>query len=308
MSDPWPAAAGGPALDLLPTRATDLGQGMLVRRALPTRGRRMVGAWCFLDHVGPAAFAAGGGLRVGPHPHIGLQTFTWMIEGELLHRDSLGCEQWIRPGQVNLMTAGRGIAHAEESPAADDGRVHAAQLWIALPEAQRAMAPAFEHYARLPQLERDGCLLTLLVGDMLGARAPVAVHSPLLGVDLHARRATTLTLPLQPAFEHALLCLEGAAQIDAVRLEPGALLYLGQQREQLRLQADRDARLLLVGGAPFGEEVLLWWNFVARTPEEVQRATEQWNAGVGYGEVAGTSLARLVAPDPARLHLRAGRG
>jgi quercetin 2,3-dioxygenase len=302
MSDPV-LPADGPRLERLPARTTDLGEGMLVRRALPTSGRRMVGAWCFLDHVGPAEFAAGEGLRVGPHPHIGLQTFTWMIEGELLHRDSLGCEQWIRPGQVNLMTAGRGIAHAEESPASA-GRVHAAQLWIALPEAQRRMAPAFEHYAQLPKLDRDGWTLTLLVGDLLGARSPVAVHSPLLGVDVSAARAGPLTLPLQPAFEHALLCLEGAAQVDDVRLEPGALLYLGSQRERLELRAEAGTRLLLAGGTPFGEELLMWWNFVARTPEEMVQATARWNAGEGFDEVPGTTLARLVAPDPSRLHLR----
>jgi quercetin 2,3-dioxygenase len=305
MSDPsapWP----GPVLELLPARITDLGEGMQVQRALPTRGRRMVGAWCFLDHVGPGEFAAGHGLRVGPHPHIGLQTFTWMIEGELLHRDSLGFEQWIRPGQVNLMTAGRGIAHAEESPAAA-GRVHAAQLWIALPDARRHMAPAFEHHPQLPSLPLDGWTATLLVGGLLGASSPVAVHSPLLGVDLHATHGGELTLPLQSAFEHALLCLEGAAEIDGVRLAPGALLYLGLQREQLLLRAEAGTRLLLVGGAPFGEEVLLWWNFVARNAEEVQRATDQWNRGEGFGEVPGTALARLVAPDAARLHLRPAR-
>jgi quercetin 2,3-dioxygenase len=297
------AQSAGPELELLPARASDLGEGMLVRRALPTRGRRMVGAWCFLDHVGPAEFAAGHGLRVGPHPHIGLQTFTWMIEGELLHRDSLGFEQWIRPGQVNLMTAGRGIAHAEESPTAG-GRVHAVQLWIALPDARRDMAPAFEHYPSLPRIELDGCLLTLLVGGLLGLRSPVAVHSPLLGADLLCARAAILVLPLQPAFEHALLCLEGAVAVDGLRLEPGALLYLGLQREQLQLQAEAGTRLLLVGGVPFGEEVLMWWNFVARTPEEMMQATAQWNAGEGFGDVPGTTLARLVAPDPSRLHLR----
>jgi hypothetical protein len=306
VSDASPPTAG-PALDLLPARVTDLGEGMQVQRALPTRGRRMVGAWCFLDHLGPGDFAAGHGLRVGPHPHIGLQTFTWMIEGELLHRDSLGFEQWIRPGQVNLMTAGRGIAHAEESPDAA-GRVHAAQLWIALPDAMRGMAPAFEHHARLPEIEADGWTLTLLVGDLLGPRSQVSVHSPLLGVDLHAPRGGPLRLPLRPAFEHALLCLDGAAEIDGVRLAPGALLYLGQQREHLLLRAEAGTRLLLVGGAPFGEDVLLWWNFVARSAEEVQRATDQWNRGEGFGEVPGTVLARLVAPDPARLHFRPGRG
>lgn len=294
----------GPALELLPARATDLGGGMQVRRALPTRARRLVGAWCFLDHVGPADYPAGAGLRVGPHPHIGLQTFTWMIEGELLHRDSLGYEQWIRPGQVNLMTAGAGIAHAEESPQGA-GRVHAAQLWIALPAAQRAIAPAFAHHPQLPQSGRDAWRMTLLVGELQGERSPVQVHSPLLGVDLRAVGNGGLVLPLRGDFEHALLCLEGTAEVEGVAIAPGALLWLGTQREALTLHAAAGTRLLLVGGAPFGEEVLMWWNFVARTPDEIELATADWNAGRHFGAVPGTTLARLAAPDPSRLHLRA---
>jgi redox-sensitive bicupin YhaK (pirin superfamily) len=293
----------GPALDLLPARVTGLGEGLTIRRALPTRGRRMVGAWCFLDHVGPLDFAAGSGLRVGPHPHIGLQTFTWMIEGELLHRDSLGCEQWIRPGQVNLMTAGAGIAHAEESPV-DGGRVHAAQLWIALPEARRHGPAAFAHHPELPLLGRDGWRVTLLVGELDGARSPVEVHSPLLGLDLLALRDAPLTLPLRPDFEHALLCLEGRAEIEGAAFAPGSLLWLGTRRERLALRASAGARLLLLGGAPFGEEILMWWNFVARHAEEVQRATDDWNAGRHFGSVPGTALARVPAPDPRRLHVR----
>jgi redox-sensitive bicupin YhaK (pirin superfamily) len=299
-----PGMPDGPALDLLPARVTELGEGLTIRRALPTRGRRLVGAWCFLDHVGPLEHAAGGGLRVGPHPHIGLQTFTWMIEGELLHRDSLGVEQWIRPGQVNLMTAGAGIAHAEESPPGA-GRVHAAQLWIALPEAQRAIAPAFAHHPQLPQLEHDGLQATLLVGEWRDLQSPVQVHSPLLGIDLRAPRAVRARLPLRADFEHAVLCLEGRLEVEDAECRPGALLWLGRGRASLALQADAGARGLLLGGAPFGEEVLMWWNFVARTPDEMVRATADWNAGRHFGAVPGTTLARLAAPDPSRLHLRA---
>lgn len=294
----------GPALDLLPARVTELGEGLTIRRALPTRGRRLVGAWCFLDHVGPLAYGAGEGMRVGPHPHIGLQTFTWMIEGELLHRDSLGYEQWIRPGQVNLMTAGAGIVHAEESPA-DAGRVHAAQLWIALPEAQRHGPAAFAHYPRLPRLGLGGFEATLLVGQLGDLVSPVEVHSPLLGLDLLATREASATLVLRPDFEHAVLCLEGAADIEGTRLATGALFWLGTQRTHLALRAAADTRLLLLGGAPFREDVLMWWNFVARRAEEIQRATDDWNAGRHFGAVAETSLARVPAPDPARLHLRA---
>lgn len=304
MRDP---PSDGPALDLLPARVTELGEGLAIRRALPTRGRRMVGAWCFLDHVGPLDYAAGRGMRVGPHPHIGLQTFTWMIEGELLHRDSLGCEQWIRPGQVNLMTAGAGIAHAEESPAAA-GRVHAAQLWIALPESHRHGPSAFAHHPTLPRFALQGFEATLLVGQFDDLLSPVEVHSPLLGLDLLATRDATATLALRPDFEHAVLCLEGSAEIEGTALSTGALLWLGTQRSEARVRVPAGTRLLLLGGAPFGEDVLMWWNFVARRAEEIQRATDGWNAGRHFGTVPGTSLARVPAPDPARLNLRARGG
>ena len=164
-------------------RPSSLGEGMTVARVLPTRGRRMIGAWCFLDHLGPVDFPAGQGMHVGAHPHTRLQTFTWMIEGEILHRDSLGNEQVIRPGQVNLMTAGHGITHTEDSLSGQTA-VHAAQLWIALPPAQADMAPAFEHHPQLPQWEDTGARFTLLAGQHAGRNAPPKVYSPLMGLDI----------------------------------------------------------------------------------------------------------------------------
>jgi redox-sensitive bicupin YhaK (pirin superfamily) len=188
--------------------------GIPVRRALPTRERRMVGAWCFLDHAGPVDYPAGGGVQVGPHPHIGLQTFTWMIEGEILHSDSLGNRQPIRPGQVNVMTAGHGISHAEESPNERAGRNQLVQLWIALPDAERERAPMFQHCPELPRIDRDGFEVTVLVGDWLGATSPATVFSPLLGADLRADGAAAASLPLRSDFEHAVACLEGEIRID----------------------------------------------------------------------------------------------
>ena len=287
----------------IPARIADVG-GMPVRRALPTRERRTVGAWCFLDHAGPVAFEPGGGIHVGPHPHIGLQTFTWMIEGEILHSDSLGNRQWIRPGQVNVMTAGHGISHAEEAPEDRPGRSHAVQLWIALPDAERERAPSFQHCPELPRIERDGFGITLLVGDWLGASSPAQVFSPLLGADLRANGAAETTLPLRPAFEHAVVCLDGDIRVEGEALAPGTLLYLGAGRENVRIETDVAARLLLVGGEPLGEDVLLWWNFVARSAEEMAQATQDWNHGDRFGVVPGTKLRRLVAPDVAGLHLR----
>jgi hypothetical protein len=279
----------------IPARIADVG-GMPLRRVLPSRHQRLIGAWCFLDHAGPADVRDSGGMRVGPHPHIGLQTFTWMIEGELIHRDSLGYVQRIRPGQVNLMTAGRGIAHSEESPADRPPRLQAAQLWIALPEAQRQCDPAFEHYPELPVVNRDGFQVTLLVGAWLGLQSPVRVHSPLLGADLTASDAATTTVPLRPDFEYGVMVLEGGATVAGEALQPGELLALPTGGDSLEIRSDGPVRLLLIGGAPLGEEVLLWWNFVARRQEEVAEATAHWNAGTHFGEVTGFDGPRLAAP------------
>lgn len=279
------------------TRDSVLGEGMQIRRALPARQRRSVGAWCFLDHFGPVDVGTGRGLRVGPHPHIGLQTFTWPIAGEILHRDSLGFEQLIRPGQVNLMTAGRGIAHSEESPAARLPQLHGAQLWIALPDSHRHMEPDFAHYPAVPVLARDGFQVTVLAGELLGERSPVAVVSPLVGLELLTGGGRT-RLPLQPAFEHAALVLEGAAQIGGEALAPGALLHFGPGRDHLEVAADGAARLLLLGGEPLAEPPLLWWNFVGASREEITQATLDWNAGRRFGEVRGYDGDRLTAPLP----------
>ncbi len=297
-SSDGPDCPGCPVLERIPSRDRAIAEGFTVHRAVPSRTRRKVGAWCFLDHAGPIRHAAGAGPAVGPHPHIGLQTFTWVLEGEVLHRDSLGSEQLIRPGQVNLMTAGRGIAHAEEPPRADAGALHLAQLWIALPESERERAPSFHHYPVLPVLQRDGFRVTVLAGQALGERSPAEVFTPLVGLDLACEAAADTELPLEPSFEHAVLCLHGAVEVEGERIQPDTLLYLGQRRDRLRLRSDGPARALLIGGEPLQEDLLMWWNFVARTPEEIQRATDDWNAGRHFPEVPGTALARIPAPPP----------
>jgi quercetin 2,3-dioxygenase len=303
-SAPCPAH---PVLERIETRTAEIGGGLIIRRALPNRRRRTVGAWCFFDHAGPLDYPAGGGLRVGPHPHIGLQTFTWMIEGDVVHRDSLGNEQVITPGQVNLMTAGRGISHSEDSAPGPGARLHAAQLWIALPDSQRQRAPAFHNYPRLPLIERGGFTVRVLAGSALDATSPVEVYSPLMAADLAAAGAAHLEMPVIAAFEHAVLVLAGAATVEGEALVPGTLLYLGTRRERLAIACERAARILLVGGVPFGEEVLLWWNFVARRVEEMEEATRAWNQGERFGEVRGSPSPRLVAPDVSGLRLRGPR-
>ena len=287
----------------LEARSAEIGGGLTIRRALPNRHRRTVGAWCFLDHAGPMEFAADGGMHVGPHPHIGLQTFTWMIEGEVVHRDSLGNEQVITPGQVNLMTAGAGIAHAEDSFPGRAGRLHAAQLWIALPEGERRRPPAFRNYPRLPLVVSGGVSVRVLAGSAFGQRSPAEIHSPLVGLDLTATGAAALSVPLETSFEHATLVLSGAASVAGEALAPGTLLYFAPGRAELTLRTQSAARILLIGGVPFGEEILVWWNFVARTREEIVAATRDWNNG-RFGAVYGSPAPPLVAPDVAGLNLR----
>ncbi len=274
-----------------------IGDGFEIRRAVPNRHRRMVGAWCFLDHAGPVHFEPGKGLNIGPHPHIGLQTFTWMIEGEVLHRDSLGCVQLIRPGQVNLMTAGRGISHSEESPSGHAGRFHSTQLWIALPDAERQREPDFHHYPVLPVIDRGGFRITVLAGTCDGEISPARVYTPLIGLDIATRGRAQFVLPLDPSFEHAVLTLEGAPALNGDVLEPGTLLYLGAGHGSLELNSPAQSRVLVIGGAPFGEEILLWWNFVARTPAEMEAARRQWIEGERFGQVHGASGKPLIAPD-----------
>ena len=190
-----------------------------VRRALPRRGRRTVGAWCFADHMGPADVTEGSGLDVGPHPHMGLQTVTWLLDGQALHKDTLGSEQVITPGQLNLMTAGHAVAHAEEATGHYRGTLEGIQLWIALPDATRDGAAAFEHHAELPRRDLDGAVATVLVGDLDGTRSPARHDTPLIGVDLDLRGPTTV--PLRPDFEYALVVMRGAVAVDGTQATPG---------------------------------------------------------------------------------------
>ena len=285
-----------PSIERIEARVADLGGGMVVRRALPTRQRRMVGAWCFLDHAGPLGFAPGQGMHVGAHPHTGLQTFTWMIEGEVLHRDSLGNEQVIRPGQVNLMTAGRGISHSEES-LPDERRLHAAQLWIALPSGVSDCDPAFDHYPDLPRWNASGCAFTLLAGTYGIHVAPARLHSRLVGMDVCSALGGAVDLSLNPGFEYGILPLEGAIRIGAERFASDEFAYLGDGAGTVRLELTAGSRILLLGGAPFGEQILVWWNFVGFSKEDIASAQRDWEAdGPRFGRVAGHAGRRLAAP------------
>jgi len=271
-------------VEVLAARHAEVG-GIDVRRLLPRRDRRMLGAWCFVDHMGPAS-SHHGRLDVGPHPHIGLQTVTWLLDGELLHRDGLGSEQLIRPGQLNLMTAGRGVAHAEESSALTGGAdragtsrtsrpLHGVQLWVAQPSTTRDGDPAFEHHDQLPQVALDAGVATVLVGELLSARSPARRDTDHIGVELSLTTGRSI-VPLVSGFEHGLVVLDGAVSIGGTRLEPGHLGYLGIGRDEVPLDALQRSRVLLLGGVPFPEPILMWWNYVARTRDEITAAHRDW--------------------------------
>ena len=280
-----------------------LGESTVVRRLLPNLGRRLVGAWCFVDHYGPDDIATGPGMQVPPHPHIGLQTVSWLLEGEVHHRDSLGNDALIVPGALGLMTAGAAITHAEQSPAPHPALLHGVQLWVALPDSARFAVPAWEHHDQLPVLDDGGAQATVILGELAGARSPGRTYSPLVGVDIALDPGAELLLPLEPEFEHAVLVMSGSVQVDGVALAPGSMLYLGCSRRSLRLQSGDGSRALLLGGEPFAEQVVMWWNFVARESDEIAEARAEWMAGARFPDVAGYDGYRLPAPDlpPGRL-------
>ncbi|MFI9723551.1 pirin family protein [Streptomyces sp. NPDC052396] len=288
--------SSGPVRDLLPAKNVPLGESTVVRRLLPSLGRRMVGAWCFVDHYGPDDIADEPGMQVPPHPHLGLQTVSWLHDGEVLHRDSLGSLQTLRPGQLGLMTAGRAIAHSEESPREHARLLHGAQLWVALPEAHRNTAPSWEHHSQLPQVTGGGLRATVILGELAGTASPATTYTPLVGADLTLPSGTAARLPLEPDFEYAALAMSGEAEVDGVRLTPGALLYLGCGRSELPLRAEVDSALMLLGGEPFEEKILMWWNFVGRSMEEIAQAREDWMTGSRFGEVQGYDGPPLPAP------------
>jgi redox-sensitive bicupin YhaK (pirin superfamily) len=292
-----PAAhAAQPMLEAYPIRESDLGDGLVVRRALPQRKRRLVGPWCFFDHFGPIDLRGHHGLDVAPHPHIGLQTVTWLLAGEVLHKDSLGYEQLIRPGQLILMTAGRGIAHSEETPAAHSLSLHGVQLWVALPYADRNVKPAFEHQPQLPTLQFGSCRATVLIGKLAGVQSPARAYSPIVGVEITSSADGPLELPLEPLFEHAILVVAGRMRLDDQAMEPGTLFYLGAGRRSLRVEIESQSSLMLIGGTPFAERIIIWWNFVARSAEEIAAAREDWERGQRFGEVRAYRGKRLTAP------------
>jgi quercetin 2,3-dioxygenase len=279
-------------LEVLPGRVADV-SGTRVMRTLPRRARRTIGAWCFLDHFVPTD-SDDSPAMIGPHPHIGLQTVTWLLAGETLHTDSLGSEQLIRPGQLNLMSAGRGIAHAEDGRGY--GRAgHGVQLWVAQPDATRDGPAAFEHHGELPTLSLGAGAATVIVGELGGVRSPARTDSPLVGAELALDGA--VELPLTPEFEYGMVALVGSIEIEGVHVGPDELVYLGRGRDSLRVDAAPSTRALLLGGEPF-DEILMWWNFVARTRNEMDAAYRDWESESDRFGAVHSTLPRIGAPRP----------
>lgn len=278
-------------MEIIPSRSETVG-GLGVRRALPTRGRRTVGPWCFADHLGPADVDASREPGVGPHPHIGLATVTWLLDGELLHRDSLGSEQTIRPGQLNLMTAGGGVQHAEQGTGYA-GAFEGIQLWVALPDATRRGPAAFEHHGSLPQVELASGVASVLIGEFSGVVSPARADSRMVGVELAF--TSDASVALRPDFEYALVVLRGSAAVAGTPIEPGRLASLGSGLDELALEASGDARIMLLGGVPI-EPITMFWNFVGRDRAELAQAGHDWNENHDRFGRLDSPLARIPAP------------
>ncbi|MDQ5861844.1 MAG: pirin family protein, partial [Actinomycetota bacterium] len=279
---------------------------------LPQRGLPTIGAWCFLDSFGPDRTA----MSVLPHPHTGLQTVTWPLAGNIRHRDSVGSDVMVRPGELNIMTAGHGVSHSEFAvlPDPDDGAPlpvqRGLQLWVALPDTERHREPAFEQHRELPSVTGPGFTATVMVGEFAGAVSPATMYSAIVGADISCEGLAVL--PLNAHFEHAVLVLDGGLTLDGQEVPPGPLGYLGTGRRSLEFHALPGTRFLLIGGEPFQEELLMWWNFVGRTHDEVEQAREDWEAQAampaaaasgaryglveGHGPDAGGEAGRIPAP------------
>jgi redox-sensitive bicupin YhaK (pirin superfamily) len=246
--------------------------------------------------MGPTKVTKEHGLDIGPHPHTGLQTVTYLINGEALHHDSLGTEQLITPGQLNLMTAGLGVSHSEEATGQYEGTLQGIQLWIAQPDATRRDEPGFEHHGELPRIQLGDTIVTVLVGEILGVASPARHDTALVGLDLDI--TTRATLPLREDFEYALIVLEGSLTINGEPLAPGELGYLNKGDDQIDLDADSRTRAILLGGVPFEGEILMWWNFVARTRGEIEEAFDSWHEDDGRFGTVASQLERITTLGP----------
>lgn len=279
-------------IEVLTPRDVPLGgpRAMHVRRTLPQRERSLIGAWCFVDHYGPDLVADSGGMSVAPHPHTGLQTVSWLFEGEIEHRDSAGNHAMVRPGEVNLMTAGRGISHSEVSTAGTTV-LHGVQLWVALPDASRGVEPGFAHHAP-PLVAGQGWTGRVFLGSLLGDTSPVSTYTPLLGAELHLDPGATLDLEVDESFELGFLVDRGVLRVGEREVKQDQLAYVAPGQAAITLRAGAEpVRVVVLGGPPFGESIVMWWNFVGRTHEEIVASREEWQ-----GQIAGAATGQDVRP------------
>ncbi|WP_102144052.1 pirin family protein [Mycobacterium hubeiense] len=286
---------------VLQPREVPLGgpRAILVRRTLPQRERSLIGAWCFADHYGPHDVRGGTGMDVPPHPHTGLQTVSWLFSGAVEHRDSAGVHAMVRPGELNLMTAGAGICHSEVSTAATTV-LHGVQLWVALPAADRDTGRDFAHYVPPPR-SVDGAVLRVFLGELAGDRSPVHTFTPLLGAQLDLKPRATITLDVDPSFEHGVLLDQGRIDVGGAPLDVADLAFHGAGQRELTIanRGDRPARALLLGGPPFPDQLVMWWNFVGRSHDEIVAYRQMWqDRDARFGAVDGYrgAIDRLPAP------------
>lgn len=278
-------------MELIEARDVPLGgvRAMRVRRTIPQRKRSLIGAWCFLDHYGPEDVAMSGGMNVAAHPHTGLQTVSWLFSGEIEHRDSAGFHAFVKPGELNLMTSGQGISHSERSTP-ETTLLHGAQLWVALPESSRHGEKTFEHY--VPEvIHGDGWQAQVFMGSLAGATSPVHTHTPLVGAELRFEAGTAFTFAIDERFEHGVLVDAGDVRINGASVPVTTLAYLapGHEHVTITVAEDSPARLLLIGGEPFPEEIVMWWNFIGRNHEEIAQARADWQAQISQTGVGDPS-------------------
>lgn len=310
------AEPGTAGLELIEPRSVPLGglRSMTVRRTLPQKKRSFIGAWCFLDHYGPDDVSVTGGMNVPAHPHTGLQTVSWLFSGEIEHRDSAGFHAMVRPGELNLMTAGHGISHSERSTA-ETTLLHGAQLWVALPQRARRTPKTFAHY--VPPLARGvGWQGQVFLGALLGEHSPVETHSALVGAEIRLEAGTVMQFAVDPRFEHGLLVDVGSVHLgpsvklhtetraatlvgdrdggsppDSIEVLKDHLAYVAPGVETVRISAGPEgARVLFIGGEPLGEQIVMWWNFIASSHEEIVQARADWQAQLaaeGVGDPSG---------------------
>jgi redox-sensitive bicupin YhaK (pirin superfamily) len=280
-------------------RTVDLGDGFAVRRALPSIQTRMVGPFIFFDHFGPAEFRAGNGLDVRPHPHIGLATVTYLFDGEIMHRDSLGTAVAIRPGEVNWMTAGRGIVHSERTGAekrVTGSPIHGLQMWVGLPSAKEEMEAGFAHHdtSEFPMIEENGKTVRVVVGSLYGAKSPVpTVHETIFG-DVYLKAGAMLPIDADHE-ERAVYVIDGTVDIAGDRFNGGRLLVF-KPGDKVSIAAVTDAHFVIVGGAPMDGPRHIWWNFVSSRKERIEQAKADWKAG-HFDKVPGDEIEFIPLPE-----------